>query len=197
MVRKAEFDENIFIEAAIELVASGGPAAATMSAIARYCDAPTGSIYHRYQSRSALLAMTRSHAMTSLMDQILPALSQGNSEQAILSILDWIIDHPSKARLIMLYEENDLIDGEIPNSIFKNTNDINKKLGQALTTLLKIKGKQINPSNMALANYAIFDGPIAAMKPFLRNRLQQSNVDLNKCKAAAIATAQVSLNLLE
>ncbi|MEJ7734392.1 MAG: TetR family transcriptional regulator [Polyangiaceae bacterium] len=46
--RPAKFDREELLDAALALVAEGGPAALTLAALARAAGAPTGSIYHRF-----------------------------------------------------------------------------------------------------------------------------------------------------
>ena len=55
MARPAQFTSEAFVDAAIALVAEGGAGAATLQAIARRVGGPTGSIYHRFESRAAIL----------------------------------------------------------------------------------------------------------------------------------------------
>lgn len=194
MVRKAKFDENSFILSAIDLIALGGPAAATMAAIAKSAGAPTGSIYHRFKSRSALLGAAWFHCLAAMAEDVLPPLSLGHGEGAIAALIDWTEENPAMARLIMLYAETDLIDGELPAELHKNLNMINKKLGDGLSALLNQRNKALSASNLALANFAIFDGPIAALKPYLRGKLPAPAL---KCREAALACGQASLELLD
>ena len=56
MARPPKFDEEQFLAAAGRLIATHGPARATIGAIGRAVGAPTGSIYHRFDSRDGLLA---------------------------------------------------------------------------------------------------------------------------------------------
>jgi hypothetical protein len=56
MPRLPEYDTDQIVRAAGRLIASSGPGAATIGAIARAVGAPTGSIYHRFRSRDVLLA---------------------------------------------------------------------------------------------------------------------------------------------
>ncbi len=194
MVRTAKFDDNSFIQSAITLISMGGPAAATMASIAASAGAPTGSIYHRFKSRSALLGAAWVHCLGSMTDDMLPLLEQGQSAGAIVALIHWAGENPEMARLIMLYGENDLIDGELPAELHKKLNGINKKLGAGLSALLKHRKKDLSASNLALVNFAIFDGPIAAMKPTLR--MKQASPSL-KCREAALACGRATLELLE
>ncbi len=198
MARKAEFDGDDFILAAIDLIAHGGPTAATINAIAISAGAPTGSIYHRFKSRGTLLAAAWLHGLTAMSDEILPDLMRGQSDAAVSALIRWVEMNPAMARMVMLYSENDLIDGELPPPLHKELNRASQKLGSGLSALLKHRHKALTAANLALANFAIFDGPIAAMKPFLRgNSPTAGPLNLTICRKAALACTRASLELLE
>ena len=55
MPRPAKHDEKSILSGAATLVAARGPGAATVSAIGHAIGAPSGSIYHRFRTRDALL----------------------------------------------------------------------------------------------------------------------------------------------
>ncbi len=54
MPRPARFTLDELLDAAATLLAADGPAAVTMSAVARAAHAPSGSMYHRFPTRAAL-----------------------------------------------------------------------------------------------------------------------------------------------
>nr|WP_090345992.1 TetR/AcrR family transcriptional regulator [Mycolicibacterium malmesburyense]CRL78492.1 transcriptional regulator [Mycolicibacterium malmesburyense] len=54
MPRPARFSADDLLDAAAALVAEQGPAAVTVSAVARAVGAPSGSMYHRFSGRAAL-----------------------------------------------------------------------------------------------------------------------------------------------
>ncbi|MFC9298713.1 TetR/AcrR family transcriptional regulator [Streptomyces sp. NPDC057011] len=56
MARPPRFDTDQILDAAVRLAASGGPGGVTMSAVAQAVGAPSGSMYHRFAGRTALLA---------------------------------------------------------------------------------------------------------------------------------------------
>lgn len=197
MVRKAEFDESTFILSAVSLISAGGPNAATMAAIAQHANAPTGSIYHRFKSRTVLLAAAWHTALQEMSEAVLPDLYKGDSLQAVSSLCRWTEQNPEKARVIMLYDENDLIEDDLPADMVHNLGIINRNLGAGLTALLKETNKALSAANLALVNFAIFDGPIAAMKPLLRNRLTSSPLNFDSCQKAALACCRASMELLE
>jgi AcrR family transcriptional regulator len=56
MGRPARFDADQLLDDALALAAEGGPEAVTMAAVAQRAGAPSGSLYHRFAGRPALLA---------------------------------------------------------------------------------------------------------------------------------------------
>jgi AcrR family transcriptional regulator len=56
MGRPARFDADQLLAEALALAADGGPEAVTMAAVAERAGAPSGSVYHRFAGRPALLA---------------------------------------------------------------------------------------------------------------------------------------------
>ena len=56
MGRRATFSSRQLVKQAVLLAAEGGPAAVTMKGVAAAAGAPSGSLYHRFDSRAALLA---------------------------------------------------------------------------------------------------------------------------------------------
>ena len=55
MGRPAKHDAETLLDAAAAIVADEGPVAVTMVAVARRAGVPSGSLYHRFPSRAALL----------------------------------------------------------------------------------------------------------------------------------------------
>jgi len=55
MGRPAKHDAEKLLDAAAAIVAEEGPAAVTMVAVARRAGVPSGSLYHRFPSRAALM----------------------------------------------------------------------------------------------------------------------------------------------
>jgi AcrR family transcriptional regulator len=56
MGRPARFDVDELLDEALALAAEGGPEAVTMAAVAQRAGAASGSVYHRFAGRPALLA---------------------------------------------------------------------------------------------------------------------------------------------
>src|SRR5690349_17041900 len=119
MVRTARFSAENFIDAAISLVSEGGPAAATMQAVARRVGAPTGSIYHRFASRSAMLAVAWNGSYGSLVRIMAPLLQAGRPREATLALLPWVGEDRHRARFLLLHEPVSLFEDAPPPELLQ------------------------------------------------------------------------------
>src|ERR1700722_10756226 len=104
MVRGSKFDQAEFVDAALLLLSEGGPTAVTMAAIGRRSGAPTGSIYHRFPSRSAVVGAAWLRALTAFADEIETALGSASPDAAAMTLVDWSRAHPREARVLFLNE---------------------------------------------------------------------------------------------
>src|SRR5258707_15261175 len=75
MPRAPQFDQAQILDAAERLIARHGPSGATIGAIARAVRAPTGSIYHRFDSRDVLLAEVWLRAAAAFQDAFFARLA--------------------------------------------------------------------------------------------------------------------------
>lgn len=169
MVRIARFSAEHFIDAAIALVAEGGPGATTMQAIARRVGAPTGSIYHRFESRSAILAAAWNASYASLMNVLTPLLQAGRPREAALALLPWAGEDRHRARFLMLYEPVSLFeDAPPPEPLRQEMERLESEMDQAFRACIaQIGDGAIKEEDLARAKFLIFDAPIAILRPHL------------------------------
>ncbi|WP_017606825.1 TetR/AcrR family transcriptional regulator [Nocardiopsis alkaliphila] len=105
MGRPARFSTDDLVKAATALAAEGGPASVTMAAVARAAGAPSGSLYHRFPERPALLAAVWLHALETFQEgcrrklSVLPALEAavGTTHH----VVSWSRAHPDLARVLL------------------------------------------------------------------------------------------------
>lgn len=170
MVRLARFTPGAFVDAAIALVAEGGPSAATIAAIARRAGAPTGSVYHRFESRAAVIASAWAAVHGAFTARIMPPLEAGDAAGAALSILGWARDEPTAARFLLLNEIEDLLDTAPPEALRSRIAAQQEALDDAFRRALRAIDR---PSGMAedqaaaRLRFLVFDGPLAVLRPHL------------------------------
>lgn len=107
MVRLAKFNENHFIDSAIEIAAQCGFAAVSMSAIALKVGAPIGSVYHRFDSRGAILARAWLRVKADFRSEVasLWVNSDGDTWAGVHALLDWCRRKPVYARFLLQCED--------------------------------------------------------------------------------------------
>lgn len=105
MGRPARFSTDELVGTATALAAEGGPAAVTMAAVARLAGAPSGSLYHRFSGRPALLAAVWLHALEGFQAGCRAALSAEPALQAAVGtarhVVAWSRAHPDLARVLL------------------------------------------------------------------------------------------------
>ena len=106
MPRPALFTLDALLDAAAALLAADGPAAVTMSAVARAAGAPSGSMYYRFPTRAALCGELwlrteeRFHAgFTAALST--PADPQHRCVAAARFTVQWCRDHPVEAQVLL------------------------------------------------------------------------------------------------
>jgi AcrR family transcriptional regulator len=110
--RPAKFTEDQMLDAAMRLVAAGGPNAATIAGIAEALGAPVGSIYHRFKSRGLLLARLWIRTVKRFQVGFLRALEAEDLDEAALGAalynVVWTRRHVDEVQVLLLYRREDL-----------------------------------------------------------------------------------------
>ena len=116
MVR-AVFRHADFLDAALTLAAERGPAAVTVGAITARLRAPTGSFYHRFVSRNALLGALWLRTVLDFQVGVTAALDANDGLQAALHTPAWARANLDAARLLLLYDREDFVQGDWPEEL--------------------------------------------------------------------------------
>ncbi|PDP86750.1 TetR family transcriptional regulator [Glycomyces fuscus] len=105
MGRPARFSTEALIATATALAAEGGPAAVTMAAVARGAGAPSGSLYHRFPGRPALLAAVWLHALEDFQAGCRRALAAAPPLEAAVGtarhVVAWSRARPQSAQVLL------------------------------------------------------------------------------------------------
>ncbi|ANN18414.1 TetR family transcriptional regulator [Amycolatopsis orientalis] len=106
MGRPPRHTADDFLDAAIRIFAAKRIGAVSMSAVAREVGAPSGSIYHRFPGRPALLAAIWLRTLTRFQQEYLEALDREPPVEAAIEaaaqVVRWCRAHPAEGKL--LYE---------------------------------------------------------------------------------------------
>jgi AcrR family transcriptional regulator len=105
MARPPRFDADQILDAAVQLGAAG-PGGVTMSAVAQAIGAPSGSMYHRFPGRSALLAEVWLRTVERFQEGYFDALLSDTDPRraaraAARHVVSWSRSHPREASLLL------------------------------------------------------------------------------------------------
>jgi AcrR family transcriptional regulator len=106
MPRPVRYTADELLDAAAALLAANGPAAVTMSGVARATGAPSGPIYHRFPTRAALCGELWLRTEERFHTGFTSALSASDDVQArcvagARYTVGWCRDHPDEAQILL------------------------------------------------------------------------------------------------
>lgn len=173
MPRPAKFDEDQILDAAMRLVAGGGPTAATISGIAGMLDASVGSIYHRFGSRDLLLARLWVRTIKRFQRGFIEALEAEDLDEAALGAalynVDWTRGHLEEARVLLLYRLEDLVD-KWPDELGEELSTLNAHVFAAIRDhAIRRYGEDPGAAEIRRVVFALVDVPYAAGRRHLVN----------------------------
>ncbi|HEY0062432.1 MAG TPA: TetR/AcrR family transcriptional regulator [Telluria sp.] len=170
MVRLAKFTEDSIINASIDVVAHCGVAAVSISAIASKAGAPTGSVYHRFESRGAILARAWLRVKADFREAVACHWTDGNTWAAVAGFLQWCRDKPVYAKFLLQCEDcpvfNEPLSAELSAALEAEQDALDLCFQHCLAHLQKGRA-QADSDAEAVLRFTLFASPIAMIKPYL------------------------------
>lgn len=165
MPRPARYTVDDLLDAAAELLAADGPAAVTMSAVARACGAPSGSVYHRFPSRAALCGELWMRTEERFHTGLLAALGEsGDARQRCVDgarhVLTWCRENPADAQVLLTGPAQLELSGW-PDTLINRRKRLQRKLRKCFGELADDPGR---------VSAALVDVPLAMVRRGQRGR---------------------------
>ncbi|KUH81181.1 TetR/AcrR family transcriptional regulator [Mycobacterium sp. IS-1556] len=162
MPRPARFTVDELLDAAAALLADDGPAAVTMSAVARAAGAPSGSMYHRFPGRAALCGELWMRTEERFVAGFTAALSgpRGRRSKCVAGArytVQWCRDHPAEAR-VLLAGADALCVADWPTQLVARRRRVQRQLRRSLEGV---------PGDADRVNAAVIDIPYAVVRRHL------------------------------
>jgi AcrR family transcriptional regulator len=165
MVRLAKYNEDSFIDSAIRIAAQCGIGAVSMASIAASAGAPVGSLYHRFDSRGAVLARAWLKVRADFRAQVMGHWEAGRTWDAVQALLQWCRNKPDYARFML---QSDLAPdfGELTAQMHAALEDDQAEFDAAFERCLRTMPASLeNPSNVL--HFILIGAPVAIVKPYL------------------------------
>jgi AcrR family transcriptional regulator len=189
MGRTALYDEDTILEAAASHLAAHGPKA-SVAALARSIGAPSGSIYHRFASRDALVAAVWLRALRSFQAGFLAALDDPDLDQAALAaarhVPEWCAVSLDLAIVLNRYRIEDLV-AAWPAELAPDRDTLNAALFAALRRHSSARYGSATGDPVERTTFALVDVPGAAVRRFLDRREPPPAWSVDAVGSAALA----------
>ena len=168
MSRAPQFDQAQILDAAKRLIARHGPSGATIGAIAQAVGAPTGSIYHRFDSRDVLLAEVWLGAatafQTAFFERLVGSAPREAGLAAALYMAQRVRERPREARLLLLHRREDFVDRGWPAKMRRRAEQLGRQVETELRAFSsRLCGRQDARTVRSIA-YALVEAPVAAVR---------------------------------
>ncbi|MGV9799123.1 TetR/AcrR family transcriptional regulator [Mycobacterium sp. NPDC003449] len=182
MARKLHDTDGI-LDAAARLLESGGIGAVTMVGVIREADVPSGSVYHRFPDRPALLAALWNRTIDRYHGPAYPLFENDPVDAAVALAgftVEWCQAHPGDAAVLMTGCAQFDIQAW-PVEARTNRDAENERWDNAIRGLVRRLKACTNLSGMEIA-LVVVDLPYAAVRRFL-----SSGVDIPGTLAKSVA----------
>src|SRR5262245_50498756 len=141
MPRPQRYNTDVLLDAAAEILAAEGPAAVTMSAVARAAGAPSGSMYHRFATRAVLCAQLWLRTQERFHRGLMAALSVATDPQeccvaAARFTVHWCREETVQAQ-VLLVGADELGRHDWPSDAVRRYDEMRRELDGALRGLYR------------------------------------------------------------
>lgn len=167
---RALFDNAGFLAAARALARERGPAAVTIDSVARRLKAPKGSFYYRFASRDALLGELWLETALAYQERFVAAIEAGDGLAAALHTPAWVRLNLDDARLLLLYDRHDFVQGDWPAALKRGVRVQAERFESCLRRFARQAFGRAGPAEFRRATFVLVEVPLAAVKPHLRRR---------------------------
>jgi AcrR family transcriptional regulator len=178
MARPRLHDDDTILDAARDLLVTGGPEATTTAAISSASGAPVGSLYHRFGSRAQLFAEVWMRTVSRFQAGLIAAASNGSPLERALAAADWTIEfavrHPDDTRLLLQARREELFaegaagaGGELPAHLRQSLATLNQPVATLFGGLAADLFGTATPEQMELLTIAVIDVPYAIVRRHL------------------------------
>lgn len=168
MSRTPKFDEAQILASARGLVAAHGPAAVSIGAIARAVHAPTGSIYHRFESRDVLLGEVWLNAAEAFQNAYFAVLKRPSAREAGLAAALYLAQRVRgdlvEARVLQLHRRQNFIGRGWPASMERRARQLREQIDTELRDFSRRLCGRTDARTRRTVTYAVLDAPFAAVR---------------------------------
>jgi AcrR family transcriptional regulator len=163
-----KFSQEDFLGAALAIIAERGVSRVTVAAVSERLGSPTGSFYHRFASRDVLLGSLWLRAVLEFQTGISAALDADDGLKAALHTPARVRKHPEEARLLLLYDRKDFLQGEWPLELRERVAEMTQRMEAGSRRWARVIFGKEGRDEIRLAEFLISELRGRAATPFAR-----------------------------
>jgi AcrR family transcriptional regulator len=164
---RPKYSEEDFLSAALAIIAERGVSEVTVAAISQRLGSPTGSFYHRFASRDVLLGSLWFRTVLRFQAGAGEALEAGDGLRGALHTPAWARKHPDEARLLLLYDRKDFLQGEWPRELRQRVVEMSERMEAARPRWAHVIFGKATRDEVRLAQFLISELPVAVVRQHL------------------------------
>jgi AcrR family transcriptional regulator len=165
--RPALHDTQTLLDVALTIAADRGPASVTIASVSAAGGAPSGSLYHRFDDRAALLGQLWLRTTGEFQNGFLEALGSAPEVNGCVAaatyIIAWCRDHPAEAR-VLLRGPDDFAAADWPPATRRRA----AAERRTLTKALQERATQLGEPTLDRLLLATIDLPLAVVRRHLQ-----------------------------
>ncbi len=132
--------------------------------------APRGSFYYRFESRDLLLGELWLTTVLDYQKGFFAAIEAGDGLAAALHMPTWVRQHLTEARLLLLYNRNDFVQGNWPAPLKRGVADQARRFTAGIKRFARTTFGRTDAEALRRTRFALVDVPSAAVGSHLRAR---------------------------
>jgi AcrR family transcriptional regulator len=162
-----KYSEEDFLGAALAIIAERGVSEVTVAAISERLGSPTGSFYHRFASRDVLLGSLWFRTVLRFQAGVGAALEAGDGLRGALHTPAWARKHPDEARLLLLYDRKDFLQGEWSRELRQRVAEMSERMEAGGRRWAQVIFGKATRDEVRLAQFLISELPVAVVRQHL------------------------------
>lgn len=164
VARPSKYSTEQILDAVLQVLRGRRPDEVSIAAVGHALGAPSGSIYHRFESRDALVASAWLRAGESFVVELARALQTVDpfegARAAARYQLEWARRRPTEARLFLLHDRSELTKAGWPVDLARRA----ERLANETTDTLRRFAARVPDATFARVRFALLDLPQAAIR---------------------------------
>jgi AcrR family transcriptional regulator len=160
----SKYSQEDFFAAALAVIAERGVSGVTVASVSERLGSPTGSFYHRFVSRDALLGSLWLRAVGEFQAGIGAAYDAGDGLRAALHTPGWVRRHPDEARLLL---RKDFQHGDWPQDLRDSVAAMSQRMEGGSRRWARLIFGREGRNEIRLAQFLISELPVAVVRQHL------------------------------